>query len=391
MRSFRIGSVFGIPIELNISFLLVLPIIAWLIATQVGQLISLFNNVFGANLTAAALTGGIVPYVLGAVSAIGLFTGVVLHELGHSVVSARYGYDIDAITLWFLGGIAQLTEMPEDWKQELAVAIAGPIVSVILGVISYAVFLVVPPSLEIVRFVLLYLALLNIVLALFNLLPGFPLDGGRVLRALLARNRSYATATQLAASVGKTIAVLLGLYGLFTFQIFLMFIALFVYVSASSEAQQVVQKAAFEGVTVREVMTPAEQISAATPDMSVRELLDRMFTERHTGYPVLDEDDLVGLVTLEDAREVREPEQDAFLVEEVMSTDIRTIPADEEAMDALSMMQQDGVGRLPVIDVQGEIVGLLTRTDLMNALQVIQSGGSVETTDRELGSESTTR
>lgn len=132
MRSFKIARVFGIPIEVNVSFLVVLPIVAWLIATQVGQLIVVFNRLFAARFPATVLTGGVTPYVLGAVAAIGLFVGVVLHELGHSVVSMHYGYDIDAITLWFLGGIAQLTELPDDWEQELAVAIAGPIVSVIL-------------------------------------------------------------------------------------------------------------------------------------------------------------------------------------------------------------------------------------------------------------------
>lgn len=304
MRSFQIGSLFGILIQLNVSFLVVLPVLAWLIATRVGRLISIFNRRFGATLAADALTGGAIPYVLGALSAIGLFVGVVLHELGHSVVSMRYGYDIDAITLWFLGGVAQITEMPEDWKQELAVAVAGPVVSVVLGAISYGVFLVVPAGFDIVRFVFAYLAVLNIVLAVFNLLPGFPLDGGRVLRALLARTRSYASATQLAASVGKVIAVLLGLYGLFSVDIFLLFIALFIYISASSEAQQVIQNAAFEGVIVREVMTPVDTVNAASPEMSVAELLERMFSERHTGYPVIENDELVGLVALNDAREL---------------------------------------------------------------------------------------
>jgi Zn-dependent protease/CBS domain-containing protein len=390
MRSFRIARVVGIPIEVTVSFLVVLPIVAWLIATQVGQLIVIFNRLFAANLTAAVLTGGVTPYILGTVAAIGLFVGVVLHELGHSVVSMHYGYDIDAITLWFLGGIAQLTELPDDWKQELAVAIAGPIVSVILGAICYGVFLALPASFEAGRFVVAYLAVLNVVLAVFNLLPGFPLDGGRVLRALLARTRSYATATQLAASVGKTIAVVLGLYGLLTLQIFLIFIAFFIYISASSEAQQMIQKAAFEGVRVREVMTPAEQVSSAMPDMSVADLLARMFSERHTGYPVINEGELVGMVTLTDAREVRDAEQEAYRVEEIMTTDLRTIPLDAEAITALSVMQTDDIGRLPVIDVQGEFAGLLTRTDLMNALSVIRSGGAIGTADEELAPDTAT-
>jgi len=291
-------------------------------------------------------------------------------------VAMRYGYAIDAITLWFLGGIAQMTEMPEDWKQEFAVAVAGPVVSVILGVLSFGGFLVVPTSLHGVRFVLAYLALLNVALAVFNLLPGFPMDGGRVLRALLARTRSHAEATQLAANVGKGVALLLGLAGLLFGSIIFIAIAFFIYMSAGSEAQQAVTKAALEGVAVERVMTPASEIDAVSPNTSIAELIDRMLTERHTGYPVLENGELVGMVTLSDAQTVREVERDAYHVEEVMTSDLQTIPEDGEAMEALSAMQSAGVGRLPIVDLRGEFVGLISRTDLMTALTILRSSGT---------------
>jgi len=199
MRRFRIGSAFGIPIQLDLTFLLILPIFAWIIGSQVTQTVDLLNRV-DAGLDAAVLTTGSLPWVLGVAAAVGLFTGVILHELGHSLVARRYGYPIDSITLWLFGGIAQLTEMPEDWRQELTIAIAGPIVSVVLGVLSAVAFVAVPGSgetgFQAARFVLGYLALMNVALAGFNLLPGFPMDGGRVLRALLARNRPFARATR---------------------------------------------------------------------------------------------------------------------------------------------------------------------------------------------------
>jgi Zn-dependent protease/predicted transcriptional regulator len=388
MPSFRIGSVAGIPIKLGLSFLLVLPLFAWFIATDVGRVATFLNGVFGVNLPTSALSAGNTAYILGVVAAVGLFAGVVLHELGHSLVSMRFGYPIDSITLWFLGGIAQMDEMPEDWRQELAVAIAGPVVSVVLGIVSFVGFLVVPESFAGARFVLGYLALLNVALAAFNLLPGFPMDGGRVVRALLARNRSHAQATQMAANVGKGVAVLLALVGLFGGGIFLIAIALFIYISAGGEAQQAVTNAALQGVTVERVMTRAEDIDAVTPDTSVAELIDRMLDERHTGYPVFDEGELVGMVTLSDAQTVREVERDAYRVEEVMADDLHTIPADDEAMDALSVMQSEGVGRLPVVDVQGEFVGLVSRTDLMTALTILQSSGSEMPTDSSSESES---
>ncbi|MFB6173661.1 MAG: CBS domain-containing protein [Halobacteriales archaeon] len=379
MRQFRIGSVFGIPIKIDLTFLLVLPLFAWIIGSQVGTWVTQLDALPGAAIDVGPLTAGPMPWVLGAVAAVGLFVGVILHELGHSLVAMRYGFPIDSITLWIFGGIAHLTDMPEDWRQELAIAIAGPIVSIALGAVCYAGFLVLPTSLDVGRFLLGYLALMNVVLAAFNLLPGFPMDGGRVLRALLARNRPFARATQIAAEVGKGFALLLGLFGLLQFNIILIAIAFFIYVGASSEAQQTAMKAAFEGVTVRDVMTPADEVEAVSPDTSVADLIERMFAERHTGYPVVRDGDLVGLVTLEDAQSVRPVEREAFEVEEIMSRDLTTVPIDAGAMAAFSALQSNGIGRLVVVDARGEFVGLVTRSDLMTAFDVIQTRGPAGT------------
>jgi len=375
MRQFRIGSAFGIPIKLDLTFLLVLPLFVWIIGSQVGTLAEQFNQALGTGIAAGALTSpAYLPWVIGTVAAVGLFAGVVLHELGHSVVAMRYGFPIDSITLWIFGGIAQLTEMPEDWRQELAIAIAGPIVSVALGVAFGGAYLLVPESLPAVQFVVGYLAVMNVALAAFNLLPAFPMDGGRVLRALLGRTRPFARATKIAADVGKGFALLMGLVGLLNVNIVLIAIAFFVYVGASNEAQQTVMKAAFEGVTVRDLMTPAGEIRTVTPETTVADLIDRMFRERHTGYPVTKGGELVGLATLEDAQSVRPVERDAFLVEDVMTVDLVTIDAGADAMTAFMRMQEEGVGRLLVAD-GGEFVGLVTRSDLMTAFKVIESSG----------------
>jgi len=378
MRSFRIGSLFGIPIKLDLTFLIVLPLFAYLIGSQVGSTVEVLNTVWSAGIATEPLTEGTTPWVLGSAAAVGLFVGVVLHELGHSLVAMRYGFPIDSITLWIFGGIASFSEMPEDWKQELQIAIAGPVVSVAVGAVCYAALVSLPASLDAVKFVVGYLAILNFVLAAFNMLPGFPMDGGRVLRALLARTRPYARATQIAAEVGKGFAILLGLWGLFNFQILLVGIAFFIYIGASSESQQVTMKAAFQNVTVRDLMTPRADLHTVTSDTSVAELMQRMFTERHTGYPVVDGDDLVGLVTLDDAREVREVERDAYEVSEVMSRDLRTVSPDTDAMTAIEDIQRHGIGRLLVVDERGDLVGLISRTDVMTAFNIIQSTGSLE-------------
>jgi Zn-dependent protease/predicted transcriptional regulator len=381
MRRFRIGSAFGIPIQLDLTFLLVLPLFAFVIASQVELWADIMNDTVGANLDPAVLSTGAVPWVLGIVAAVGLFVGVVLHELGHSVVAMRFGFPIESITLWLFGGIANLEEMPEDWKQELQIAVAGPIVSILVGAVSYGAFLLLPGShsvvLDAARFVFGYLALMNVALAAFNMLPGFPMDGGRVLRALLARNRPYARATKIAAEVGKGFAILLGLFGLLvTFNLFLVALAFFIYIGAAGEAQQTIMRAAFEGVVVGDIMTPADHVETVDEDMSVAALIDKMFEDRHTGYPVERDGEVVGLVTLEDARAVRDVERGAYTVGDVMTTDVYSVESDEDVMSALEHLKNNDIGRLLVID--DDFAGLLTRSDIMTALSIIQSSGRFE-------------
>jgi Zn-dependent protease/CBS domain-containing protein len=379
MARYRFGSAFGIPLNVDLTFLLVLPLFAWIIGNQVGDYVELLNEATGAGIPVGTLATSPTSYVVGLVAALGLFTGVILHELGHSLVARRLGYPIASITLWIFGGIAQLDEMPEDWRHELVIAIAGPIVSVALGVVSYAAFLAVPRSGSVTvaaaAFLLGYLAVMNVALAAFNMLPGFPMDGGRVLRALLARNRPYARATEIAAQVGKLFAIALGLFGLFGGGgLFLVAIAFFIYIGAASEARQTVMRAAFEGVTVRDVMTPADRVTSVDAGKSVTDLIELMFAERHTGYPVERNDEVVGVVTLADARAVREVERDAYRVEEVMTTELYTVTPEADVMTALDQLNEHNVGRLLVMDDR-EFVGLLTRTDIMTALSIIKSSG----------------
>jgi Zn-dependent protease/CBS domain-containing protein len=374
MRGIQVGSAFGIPIKLNWSFLIVLPLFAVFIAVDIDQLVVLINEILGADLSDAALTEGALPWILGFASALGLFVGVLLHEFGHSLVAMRYGYAIDSITLWLLGGMASFTEFPEDWRHEFWISIAGPVVSVLIGVACYGAFLALPASATPVLFVLGYLTILNVVLAVFNLLPAFPMDGGRILRALLARKRPHAQATQQAAEVGKFFAFLLGILGLFA-NWFLILLAFFIYIAASSEAQQTTLKASFEGVSVGDVMTNREELQTVRSDRSISDLLDQMLQQRHVGYPVVDDGRLVGMVTLDDASEVNPVERDAYRVDDVMTREVETVTPDEEAMDAFQRMQQTGVGRLPVVDETGDIVGIVSRTDLMRAFNILQARG----------------
>ncbi|QLD90514.1 site-2 protease family protein [Natronomonas salina] len=388
MQSFRVGSAFGIPIKLDLTFLLVLPVFAYVIGLQLGDLVELFDGTLGVTFDVAVLTATeTARYGIGTAAALGLFACVVAHEFGHSLVARRYDVPIESITLWLLGGVAQMTEIPEDWRKEFNIAIAGPIVSATLGALAYLALLVVPSggfTLEVVRFVLAYLAVMNVVLAGFNLLPGFPMDGGRILRALLARSRPHAQATQQAARVGQLFAIVLGIVGVLAgFRILLILLAFFIYIAAASEASRTVMKAALEGVAVGDVMTPSERLDTVTPETSVADLVDRMFRERHTGYPVVQGGRIAGVVTLSDAREVDAVERDAYRVEDVMTRDVVTVTTDTPVMDAFERMQKHDIGRLLVVDEgaggddgDGALVGLLSRTDVMTALEIAKTGGA---------------
>jgi len=384
MRGITLGSAFGIPVKLNWTFPLVLPVFAVVIGLDIGQVAALLDGLPGGGIDPDALGGTYRPWLLGVLTASGLFVGVLLHEFGHSLVAKRYGYEIESITLWLLGGLASFAEMPENWRHEVRIAVAGPAVSVGVGVVSYGLFLAMPAGFDAGLFVFGYLAVLNVGLALFNMLPAFPMDGGRVLRALLSRNRPHARATRSAARIGTVFAVVLGILGLVANPM-LILLAGFIYIAGSSEARQTSYEAAFENVTAGDVMTSQEDLHVVAPDTTVAELTARMFRERHTGYPVVEEGQLVGLVTLDDAREVREIEREAYEVVDVMTGDPATVTPWTDAVEALQRLREHDTDRLPVVE-GGEIVGIVSETDITTAFDIIQSTGLPTTfPDRPVG------
>jgi len=369
MRSFTVTSVWGIPIKIHISLLVVLPIFAWLLGS--GQQIELYAGLIealtGASLDVATLTAGSTPWVIGFAAAIGLFVSVALHELGHAWAAMRYGLDVESITLWILGGLANLGPIPREWHKEFWIAVAGPATSILVGAACYAGVTVLPASQPVVVFVAGWLAVTNVVLAVFNMVPAFPMDGGRVLRALLARNRPYASATRLAASVGKGFAILFGAAGLLGgFNPMLLLLALFIYGAASSESRTVVLADLLEGVTVADLTAaPDGTIDASA---SVSELVTRMFADRRTEFAVVDGGDVVGVITSDDFRAVPPAERETTTVAELMATDLPTFDATTPAFDALIELDQSRASEAFVTTPEG--TRMISRRDFASALEM---------------------
>ncbi|QSG03358.1 site-2 protease family protein [Natranaeroarchaeum sulfidigenes] len=380
MRNFTIGSITKIPIRLNITLVVFLPLLAYLISRpeQLAAYATAVELVSPHAVDPDALASGQTPILLGITAAVGLFASVLVHELGHSWTARYFDVGITSITLWIFGGMAHMEELPEDWNVEFWIAIAGPITSLVLAGGFFAALQVVPASAPLVLYVVGLLAVLNVSLAVFNMLPAFPMDGGRVLRALLARRRPYASATRTAAAVGQGFAVVMAIVAVLSGALLLLLIAMFIYVAASAESRTTVVRDLLRGITVRDLLT--DRGDAVDAGDSVQTLLERIVTERRNGYPVVDGTELVGLVTLAELRDVEPDERDSRRVSDVMRADPPTIGPDADAFEALMLISKERTDRI-VVTENGQVYGTISQRDLMTALETTQGLGDISKTD----------
>jgi Zn-dependent protease len=342
--SLKIFTVFGIPVELHFSFLLLMLAI---------YLVAILNLIPGVDVIVAILVTL-------------LFAAVVLHELTHSYVALGYGVEIERIVLLPIGGVSAMKEMPKDPHQELMIAVAGPLVNLVLAAVLYPVFLIFGDSLSPgLNFLLYYFILMNLLLGAFNLLPAFPMDGGRVLRAYLAERMSFIKATEMAASIGKTLAVIMAIIGIF-FNPFLILIAIFVYLGADQESKMVLLSTLLEGINVKDIMTGEVKTVRSTD--TVEEVMKVMFQRRHMGYPVYDDGKLLGIITFHDLSPVPE-EKKNLPVEQFMTREVLVTSPDEDVATVLEKLNLNNVGRLPVIE-EDKLVGIISKTDIIKALEI---------------------
>lgn len=343
--AWRIATVTGIPVYLHSTFLVLLVFL-------------FLSDWFDGRSVTAAL-GGLL-FVLA------VFVTVVLHELGHALAARRYGITTRDITLLPIGGVARLERMPDIPRQELWVALAGPAVNLVIAVGTYLLDRVVFAAVPLIGLdggqgnVLDRFFSVNVWLVVFNLIPAFPMDGGRVLRALLAERFDYARATEIAATLGQGLALLLGFFGLFS-NPFLVFVALFVWVGATTEASAVTMRTVLAGVPVaRAMMTEFHAVDGDTP---LREVARLVVAGSQRDFPVVVDASVVGILTRDTLIRALAEHGAECPVRDVMLTAFSTVAPDDSLESAFSQLQTPDCPMLPVM-AENRLVGLLTADNI---------------------------
>lgn len=358
-HGFRIFTIRGIPIRIHYTFLLVLPFLAYLFGRSFADAARL------AGVPADALSGP--PWAWGLLVALALFASVLIHELAHSLYALSHGGKVRSITLLMIGGVSELTEAPPRPAQEALMALAGPATSLAIGVACYALLRVTAGFGNFdARFALFYLAQLNLVLGLFNLLPAFPMDGGRILRALLVRSRGHARATHIAATVGKIFAGLFALAGLFAGNFLLVIIAFFVFIGAEGEQHAVLTRAVLGELRVAELMTP--RLAAVAPTDTLYAVGERMIREKRLFFPVVDHEHVLGTLTLDAVEHVQVDDRKVTPASKVMNP-ATTIASSDRVADVLRLFAEQRTTNLAVVD-EDRLVGTVSRFDVVRALRL---------------------
>jgi Zn-dependent protease/CBS domain-containing protein len=349
--SLMIGRIAGTAIRIHITFLI---FVAW---------------IWGASYLAegaAAAWNSLVFIIL-------LFACVVAHEFGHIFAARRFGIETPDVTLLPIGGVARLARIPEEPYQELLIALAGPAVNVLIAVVLLAVFgsQADPSGLAAVENTKTALAdkltVVNIFLALFNMIPAFPMDGGRVLRALLAIRLGYVRATKTAATIGQALAFVLGAIGLF-YNPLLIFIGLFVYFAASAEAHAAALRAMSQGIPVTSAMMT--RYATLSPDTHIDEAVQTLLATSQGDFPVTDDGRLVGLLGRNDiVRALKELGPDAR-VGQAMTSDIPVVDRNSRLDEALRILQERSAPAVGIVDVTGRLIGLIT-TETLGEMMLI--------------------
>jgi Zn-dependent protease/predicted transcriptional regulator len=349
--SFKIASIAGIGIYLHWTFL---ALIAWLMTA--------------AFIASQSVAGTALAFAF----VFALFTCVVLHELGHALMAKRFGIKTQDITLLPIGGLARLERMPEKPGQEFWVALAGPLVNVIIAAMLFGA-LAFTRGLESIsnpeflkNNLLVRLMWVNVFLVAFNLLPAFPMDGGRILRALLAARMGRRRATAIAAKIGQFFAMVLGFIGFFH-NPFLIFIAIFVYFGAQAEAELVEATSLIQGLQVRDAMM--SRFRALAPDDTLATAVRELLAGSQDEFPVITDSKVEGVLRRQDIIKGLAERDQQIPVRELAAHQCDGVEASAPLEKTLETMRREGCRSIPVLDT-GKVVGLLTLDNISELIMV---------------------
>ena len=337
--SFKIGSIFGIPLNLHITFVLLLILVYF-----VG------GSVIGA--------GGLQGVVFVAL----VFASVVFHELSHSIVAKHYGIKVEDITLLPIGGVARMADTPEKPIQEIVIAAAGPAASLFLAFLLWFIADIFGSGVTITDMsvqggLLAELTAVNFILAVFNLLPAFPMDGGRILRGFMGLYLSPYQATRIAVGIGQAFAIAMFFLGILSGNFFMILIALFVYLGAETEERQMGIMVALGGSKAEDAMI--SELHVLKPDQTVADAAIRFCRGFQSDFPVMDERRLIGLVTREAIVDTLHQKGPGTLVSEVMIRDFPVANEKTPLTEVLRKMQSTNSKAVPILN-HGELKGLIT-------------------------------
>src|SRR5947209_8009518 len=369
--SFRIGKIAGIDIDINVSWIIILVLLT----------LSLANGWFPQ---LYPVLSSPTYWVVGLISSLVLFVSVLLHELAHSLVARRRGLPVKSITLFIFGGVSNIEREPKSPGIEFQMAVVGPLTSLLIGIVCFLLQLPLRGSNSPLEGILFYLAVTNVLLGVFNLIPGFPLDGGRVLHSIIWKiTGSMRQATRAATLVGQIIAYLFIFVGIWLFftgyildGIWLGFIGWFLLSAAQSANSQAMLVSIFRGITVGEVMNPKPATVPA--NISLQQLIDAYFLPGALRYAlVMQADHLDGLITLGDIRHVPREQWAHLPVSQAMVPleRLHVVSPQQSLNDVLPLMAGRDVNQLPVVQ-NGIPVGTVSRDAIMRYLEVRRSLGS---------------
>ncbi len=359
--AWKVATVMGIPIRVHFSWLIIFGLLTWLLSSRYFPQVT-------PNLPFVSY------WVSGILAALLLFASVAFHELAHSYVAKKYQLTIESITLFIFGGVAQLKGDPPHPRAEFWIAMAGPLSSFFLSGVFLLTMMNTSGG---IRALFAYLAQINLMLGIFNLIPGFPMDGGRVLRSVLwKKKKDYFYATQKASTIGRMIALFFIFFGLFSIftggpgGLWLMLVGWFLFSAAQASYQQSTLQETLSGVKVKDIMV--REMQTIDPSMTLERVVDDYFLKYgYGGFPVIEGGRFLGFLTLKEVKDVSREEWGKVKVGEVYIPHEKRweISPDAEVTKALELMIKEDKGRIVVVE-KDQIIGLITRNGIARYVQI---------------------